>query len=516
MSSNNLSKELKRTSTKNIDEIQTDYGTYYAEIMEEYDYVNYTIVPKISLGKESIFNYFSDIWIDDKIKVSIKFEISKMTTELVGILKPDYMITSCTKSNQVELKIERTGYLIRIYSDEPFDCVNINYEAKLNQVNNCDIILTANSGWFLGLFEPFEANDIYFNVKSNYNVIINAEKNTGKYKYKIKSYRNLMALIKKEKCMQITISKDGVDCSKNIKNVFDRMQIEKELNRFMKFYTDIFNRTNKVTVIDSSMIKSSAVSYENLIVFHPTLLNHPSTFFYKYLLHEIIHQEIGIKIKFQGYGGEWIKESFTEYLQLLYLKERFNDNLYFKSLDYYGNLYFDNISAKNEVSIAECYFGMPNDKYLASICGKGTRLFVTLFSLVNDNRHILKSIIRKLQKLERRIDIFCFKEIIKKYFPEKEIDQFYYEWIERSGIPHYILHWEYKHGYIHLRLKQKTKIFMWPVKIRIYLSSGTFLEKVLKPDGIVYHDKIKSDYLPDRVIIDPNRILLCRKEVHKC
>lgn len=178
---------------------------------------------------------------------------------------------------------------------------------------------------------------------------------------------------------------------------------KKYFDKLILFFIKIFNsQLNCISIIAESSYE--AVSYPGIIILNPDFYNRPLTYVYKYVPHEIFHQVIGCKVKCIGYGKEWMRESFVEYLQLVFIKEVLGTEFFSNQLNEYKRI--DIIS--NNIDKPTLYgfdFELDYNFYDALVYGRGVLLFQKIFK---ERMEMISAMTEKLPylvKLEEFLDI---------------------------------------------------------------------------------------------------------------
>ena len=145
----------------------------------------------------------------------------------------------------------------------------------------------------------------------------------------------------------------------------------------INFYNQIFGRKLSVEIINCNEIGSMCYSYQGLILFRSELINNTYSFLFQFMFHEIIHQIIGNYLMFSGPGSLWLKESLTEYIQLLYIYFRFGKKVYIKQYKFYADKYKK--YQEYDVPILDIFDGVDKNHFMATIGSKGIILFDYIF-----------------------------------------------------------------------------------------------------------------------------------------
>lgn len=216
-------------------------------------------------------------------------------------------------------------------------------------------------------------------------------------------------------------------------DLFQELDIVLEIRRFLSFYYTLFDRSIELTIVSLDHLPARALSYKSIALIDTKLCMRPSLLVYQYLFHEIIHQEIGVHTTFTGQGRLWLLESFTEFLQLLYLQERFGSPFIQAQLEYYYRLYRENQGSAPAPPISDFDHSDAENiqAFLSVICGKGTLVFYALYQEFIRDKSLLRKIIREFAGYGHCISLSDFKMILKRNLPG-EIDRFFSVYIESN------------------------------------------------------------------------------------
>jgi len=181
----------------------------------------------------------------------------------------------------------------------------------------------------------------------------------------------------------------------------------RNINKMIQFYNRIFNEPLTCKIVIGA-IPFEAVAFPSLIAFHNGFYKRPYTYIYKYLPHEMVHQCNGCKLKYVGPAKEWLRESLTEYIQLVIIKHILGEKFYNNQRDEYKKM--DTISG-NELKVN--LYNFDNESHLSFlnplIYGRGVLLFQ---KLINDDVNILKQLFSELMLLEEEISLLEFLNVL--------------------------------------------------------------------------------------------------------
>lgn len=443
---------------------------------------------------------FSDIIINCEYTMTSNYNIKKV----VALLNPAYNISFCSHNYQ------RQGYFIIINTESPINNLSIVYKIEVS--NLTENYFSLNSGWLFNIIYPYLDTMISLSVDNSFEDYISVYGGIQKKNCPL-NFNNQadVCLISKKNndYLMACIQNGKLVEDKNFLSLFIKsdINIERELDSFNLFFKDLFDCLYSVTIVESVSINSLAISNERLILFYPIIKKRPKYFLNKILYHEIIHQIVGIRVKFCGYGGEWLKESLTEYIQFLYLTQNYSQNKKQEYLQYYQKLYIKN-KTRSELPISECFSGISESIYRSVICGKGFYVIRTLLYLISDDHiKILKEIFKKLLNINKRIDICLFKQVIEELY-NIDLNCFFDEWVQRKGAPNYVVNWNYDNCQLSIKLIQKKIIYTTPIDIKIIYKNITWEKNILKPYSKVSNFLLKVDEEPLSLIIDPDKKML--------
>lgn len=221
-----------------------------------------------------------------------------------------------------EVYFERTGLQVRIKALRLFNKVSVSY----SKIQGDNFLRLLPGSIHFPSISPGLNYNAYLSIKSDVPFVTNAEEVCGKY-----TINDLSRLViadcnaPNERKLNIEISGRSVSVSEPTLSLFGRADLAGELSQFLDFYYSLFGRPLECRIVDIENLQVNAISCKNLILVDGCMCAKPLVFLYKYLFHEIIHQELGLTTVFVGRGRHWLLESLTEYLQLCYLKTRFGE-----------------------------------------------------------------------------------------------------------------------------------------------------------------------------------------------
>ncbi|WP_214484549.1 hypothetical protein [Bacillus sp. SM2101] len=354
------------------------------------------------------------------------------TKEMIFFLDESYKIIEINSDQSLNPIQYQKGQFVKISDNTKFTKLFIKYGStiKLSNIN-----ITPGIYHFPYFSLCSNLNNIKIHINSQCLFTTNAVK-TKDGKYQIFDLRDLVIVSNDNNinCTNfcILIQNRKVIVSPSTKKVFSHLNICEEIRKFLNFYYSIFEKPLNIRIMDSHCLNVNAISYKGLILFNPKLLSKPSVLLYKYLFHEIIHQEIGLNTIFYNKGRFLLLESLTEFIQLLYLKERFGETIYSKQIKYSYQLYKNNIEYTKNIPISDYYNINDNFGFLGLICGKGILFFDFLFRKAVIDKDVLKKIITAFKFHKNYISIGIFKNILNN-FANIGTDVYFHDWIESTN-----------------------------------------------------------------------------------
>ncbi|AJE51452.1 hypothetical protein [Paenibacillus polymyxa] len=365
-------------------------------------------------------NYYSGI-----LKIIVDIQLSQSLSILKFNLDDSYKLLNMSTYGDSNIEYFRNDEIISVSSKNKFSKIKIQYCKKDKEWLNITPVIYHFPEFndFL-IIKPFRIS-----IKSEYSFITN-ERIVGS-EILASDLKKVVILWEREedKKIYIEIKNRGIFIKEKTYQLFGSVDISLELGKFLDFYYSIFNCPLDLKIIEYSHLDVEARAYKNLIVINAKLYTSPMVLLYKYLFHEIIHQEIGIKNRFYGKGSYWLLESLTEFLQLLYLKERFNDAFFRKQLKFYENLYKNNIEYTKKIPIS--LFSDTSDQYafLAIICGKGVLAFFFLYEEFIHDKQNLKKIFSVFNKYNNYLNLNDFQNILVNQTERLDVNYFFNDWI---------------------------------------------------------------------------------------
>lgn len=207
------------------------------------------------------------------------------------------------------------------------------------------------------------------------------------------------------------------------------LNIHEEFVRFIEYYKNLMQEDLEFDVAVCDNIPANCISMRNLILCKTKMITYNSSFLYQYMFHEIIHQVVGNELLFTGKGYLWLRESLTEYMQILYLKLRFGEKMFANRIEFYKRRY-EEYKAYEEI-IREVDDNSNFKTFLATIASKGVLLTYVLFKDV-DLRN-LEKVISKLKNMKKYITIEDFFDVLDKKLYRSKEQVFYY--LNNIGLP---------------------------------------------------------------------------------
>ncbi len=199
--------------------------------------------------------------------------------------------------------------------------------------------------------------------------------------------------------------------NKLFKCLIKKINIHNELYLFTKYCRRIFTEKVVVEVCTHSnyYIKCkhapTAFAINGKVSVSETMLQYPNILFYKYILHEIIHQHLGYIIKIEKENNLFLLESYTEYLQTVYLKQRFDDKIYIRTIKI-SNKYIDN-RLNDEPMLADITMDLFVEEMDTIHYG-----IIVLHLIIEANINKIIYLNKQLEGFNCRINYFSFKKIL--------------------------------------------------------------------------------------------------------
>jgi len=180
-------------------------------------------------------------------------------------------------------------------------------------------------------------------------------------------------------------------------NILIKSKLSKQLNgkliNFLQFYNYFSDSQLNVRVYEANVEYALGLSYPGLILLNTKIFKNQLFMLYKYLIHELVHQYIGLKLKF---SNELLCESITEFMQLLYIRECFDDNVY-------------KAYKKSYVRAVE----LCNDEHLFN---KGVLVWEYIFDFHMQNKMNLRNLFIYLYGLKKEITMELMNQLLKEQY----------------------------------------------------------------------------------------------------
>lgn len=468
--------------------------------------VNDTII-KIWRDEEYkiIKSTYNEIW--GKMDYHIDFEQRQITFKCIYsspihitcfLLDRNCKIVDCENNVMKILHYNRIRDVVKIESKYEFSHIKLIYKYNDSKMNS-EYLINACSGILVDV--------IYPNIKKTVNIFTVQKNNIFCSKRSADSLNDLYCYYNSVPDFYCVIGNGNINF-KIDKYGYNFVYFKKMIEDFSIFYQEIFNSKIDVSIVDSSVISSQALSLEKLILVKRELCEKQNSFLHRYLIHELVHQEVGIKVKFIGYGGEWLKESLTEYIQFLFFERFFKKDFSKGILKYYKKLYFA-YRDFDILSVCETYTGMPVEQFNAVIGAKGFFILRTLWTYFDDDEiTIIKKIYEIFSERQVRYTIQDFFLIAEK-ISGKKLRRFYDDWICKKGIPRIRVKWKYMNNEIRIRIVQLNKK-KYDIKVNI-----EFMFKKYRKNELFHlyrsreEFKISAKEKPIDIVVEPgNKVLL--------
>ena len=448
--------ELYTYKTKKSREISVKYIT-------EYNYVDYIYEANFIKNLETKYSYQVDAF-NNTVQLDLYF--NQPIIDIVFCLERNSRVLSCEGRGDKNLHFIRYKDILEILNDEPIIYIRLIYQIYTEDKNKSNFFINKNSGI---LAEYIFGNDYSkIEIKCNKDVLLNQKLHNSSYYYTTPSELALIGFEKSK--LWITVYNGVINIHKNDYGHLTNV-IKSYIDLFDKFYYEMFDEHIHVDILDTGAINSMAISLEGIVLLHSKIAENLTLMLNRYLLHEILHQKIGLEIKFTGLGMEWLKESLVEYMQYICLEKRYSTQLSIKLLEYYKLLYIKN--NKNEIPIQQTYTGMPIEQYNAVVCGKGFFVMRALITRSNaiEEKTVIKSLLQKMV-INKRIDLPKFKNICINIF-DKDIENFLHSWLSNTGIPIYEIRWKQTNDIIQVKIKQIGEIYYNMIELMLHMKNGS-------------------------------------------
>ncbi len=297
-------------------------------------------------------------------------------------------------------------------------------------------------------------------------------------------------------------------------SLFSQSEIEK-LEANLIIYEEIYSYFHKffdydianppVSIVETDRAYIDGMSFKKMLVIDRNIDDTVSMLpKVNIIAHEIVHQWWGNNIQFNGELQGWLKESITEYLKNIYLKEYYSLEVFQNYLDqaagfYFAATFFEKDFSLEEVDVCDTFI------YNSLIYGKGVYIVHMLVDLIGINsfRDILRYIFDK--NLNSIITYSYFIDILRE-FTDENVCLFLKQWLVKRGVPVVNSNYTIHEHCLELVIKQDNE-FVFPLEIGLLYFDGIQYRKfwvTAKKNKF----KINLDSRPDRVIIDPRRVLL--------
>lgn len=373
---------------------------YYKHNLSKYFYVSVKFTDTCKHFEFALQNYLTLIDIRDDVYNKKDYQY----------INGKYTVSSNTGFRKLFLKykIEYEGDILVLPPDTIFPIVeDIGYPIQ----------------YVLYLFD--ENNELYINLPPD-----KGKKRTFYHLYDLALIsENLIGTL------DILMENENVYLSDHISKLYSNINIKivSVLQKFAILYKKLTGLTLSVRIISLKDINILGVSYPNLIILNETLLKYPITMLYTYMIHELIHQFLGIKIRFTGSGRWFLLESITEYLQCVFVKLIGGNSLFDIMLKKCEELYRSNFDASKKISISEYNENNNEREYLGLICGKGVLVIDMFIEKYGCNEKTLKNIALDLLNFKDGVTIVDFEGILIKYYGDG-VKEFFKKWIYTADI----------------------------------------------------------------------------------
>lgn len=362
-----------------------------------------------NFGGDIKFPYHFDLVIEDYVCFDFDNEIIIDNTNIENL--PNYLI-ELKKTDNWEIKVDVLSYgKNKLCFYNPYSKLNFsvfdNTSKKIDVEERRGLFsLYRNTDSITFIYEipdllwigaPVRNLPFPYERKEIYNVYL---KNLKDSQYYTNNSKNLNKLIVIDKSNVINKICEISDTTLIYSALSDEgtQEIQKFLD-YLKFYINDINC--KVLKVRQSF--ASGLSYENMIVIKEYICKNEKFMIFKYLIHEIIHQYLGFKIRFEN---KFVCEILTEFLQILYIKKRFSKTLYLKYLKYYKDV-------------------IRTDRDEDNYC-QGILAFEKVYTHTIQTEENLQKLFAKMS-LNGKVDYEYFKTTMKELFNIKNFDDIFFE-----------------------------------------------------------------------------------------
>ncbi len=280
-------------------------------------------------------------------------------------------------------------------------------------------LLTAKDGWLPRLVAPW--NTPQFSIRSQQTQIVaNAT---------CVMQDDLMLVLCSDQTMRIEVQ-DGVTITAVNSMRLQREFID-EMQKIIHFLDTLFADHKSFTIVEAATGNVEALSLPSVIVVNPALFDQQNRLLYRFLPHEITHQWLGNSVRFTGLGSGWLQESLPEFLQMLYIYQRFGELVLCKNIEMMRQSCIENFGKTLEVPI--CEWGINVDIYqYHGLMSKGVLAWWVLYKWIGIIT--FQTMLQRLIGETEPVDLARFRQILE--FADLDILEGFFEaWVEHTGLP---------------------------------------------------------------------------------
>ena len=234
------------------------------------------------------------------------------------------------------------------------------------------------------------------------------------------------------------------------------------------------------------------------------------------VIHEIAHQWFGNAVTESDWDDVWLSEGFATYFTLLYIEHAYGRDEFLSGLessrqrilefdkqrpDY--RVVHDNLSDMSQVTTGQIY-------------QKGAWILHMLRGIMGDEAFWagIRSYYRAHQ--DGHATTADFRGEMERA-SGKDLRVFFDQWLTRGGLVRLDGDWTYSAGAksiaIRLTQRDRARLFTMPLQVGVYTAGGTTpVITTVQLSDASHEFQIAVGQRPDRVVLDPNRVVLMESE----
>jgi len=234
------------------------------------------------------------------------------------------------------------------------------------------------------------------------------------------------------------------------------------------------------------------------------------------VIHEIAHQWFGNAVTESDWDDVWLSEGFATYFTLLYIEHAYGRDEFLSGLessrqrilefdkqrpDY--RVVHDNLSDMSQVTTGQIY-------------QKGAWILHMLRGIMGDEAFWagIRSYYRAHQ--DGHATTADFRGEMERA-SGKDLRVFFDQWLTRGGLVRLDGDWTYSAGAksiaIRLAQRDRARLFTMPLQVGVYTAGGTTpVITTVQLSDASHEFQIAVGQRPDRVVLDPNRVVLMESE----